>query len=304
MNAWLLIPIITASLAVGALATYLTCFYLGVFRSNWAEVTRKLIPVTSPQQNADVKQYRVLVTGIMRNVEEHLAALIDTMDELRTHVGHMRYFFYENDSEDGTAEVLRRWKERLGAEVFDYESEVRNDNETYRQQPEVRFERMARYRNQCQQWIKERANEFTHVIVMDCDLVGGFNVSSIMNLLARADEWDMVAANGLSHVQTRSPMYRYYYYDSLAFADAEGRRVRGKYKEGPYASRPYLDPTKSTEWLPVKSAFGGMAIYRANLLENYTYNDGGEIDCEHVMLHRQFPQGTRMFIDPEFIIVR
>ena len=62
---------------------------------------------------------------------------------------------------------------------------------------------------------------------------------------------------------------------------------------------------ESADWIPVDSAFGGLAIYRRAILAGARYSgadENGEPVCEHVPLHKQLrARGARIFINPRLI---
>jgi hypothetical protein len=62
---------------------------------------------------------------------------------------------------------------------------------------------------------------------------------------------------------------------------------------------------KSSEWIQVHSAFGGVAIYDSGFLADSRYNgetDAGDAVCEHVSFNLGIEKaGGKIFINPEFI---
>jgi hypothetical protein len=62
---------------------------------------------------------------------------------------------------------------------------------------------------------------------------------------------------------------------------------------------------EAEEWIPVDSAFGGLAIYRRCTLDGVRYaglDEAGEPLCEHVWLNNQIrSSGYRIFINPKLI---
>jgi hypothetical protein len=59
------------------------------------------------------------------------------------------------------------------------------------------------------------------------------------------------------------------------------------------------------EWIPVESAFGGLAIYKRHLFDNVRYSSvlaNGDRVCEHVTLHQQMKvKGAKLYINPALI---
>ncbi len=53
---------------------------------------------------------------------------------------------------------------------------------------------------------------------------------------------------------------------------------------------------------PVNFAFGGMCIYRKQILEGLEYDIESE-DCEHVAFHRAIGErGGRIFMNPSLVV--
>jgi len=62
---------------------------------------------------------------------------------------------------------------------------------------------------------------------------------------------------------------------------------------------------KSGDWIEVESAFGGMAIYKADVFQEFDYGDQNtneELECEQITLHRKMiSAGMKISICPDFI---
>jgi hypothetical protein len=62
---------------------------------------------------------------------------------------------------------------------------------------------------------------------------------------------------------------------------------------------------RSGEWIEVESAFGGLGVYRRNVLHGLRYSGidlAGNPICEHVTLHQQLrAKGCRLYINPRLI---
>jgi hypothetical protein len=60
-----------------------------------------------------------------------------------------------------------------------------------------------------------------------------------------------------------------------------------------------------SEWINVRSAFGGLAIYKAEVFKKFDYtatSSEQSLECEHVTLHRKMVEsGMNMYICPTMI---
>jgi hypothetical protein len=65
----------------------------------------------------------------------------------------------------------------------------------------------------------------------------------------------------------------------------------------------------NAEWIRVDSAFGGLAIYRSEILNSKAIYSGirgdGRKICEHVSFHSELQEnGARIYLNPAFINAR
>jgi hypothetical protein len=101
--------------------------------------------------------------------------------------------------------------------------------------------------------------------MVDLDFVTPWPIEEILNTLEVPSEWDCVAANGT--------FSNGLYYDRYAFRDQHhpfGPENLGDqfWDELPGS----LFTLSGEEWIPVHSAFGGLAIYKTNSLLKFRYS--------------------------------
>jgi hypothetical protein len=185
----------------------------------------------------------------------------------------VRYVFYESESDDATLAMLRAFVAERDGEVL-----------TERGVAGERTERIARGRNAVVARAEAllEAGGFDFFVNLDLDDRCAFDVASVVECLARAGEWDVATAS-----QTRE------YYDKWALrTDAAGDAYAGAphcvvgyaHRAGAGAARcAPLPPLEA--WFPdrpelrgrrtfprgggyyrVRSAFGGLAVYRGAVL--------------------------------------
>ena len=251
----------------------------------------------------------LVVGGTARDCAEFLPAAFARLDAL-AEGRRVHYVFYESNSSDATLAMLRAF-------VAEREGEVMTERTTGE-----RTERIARGRNAVVARVEE-LRAFDFFVNLDMDDRCAFDVASVRECLARADEWDVATAN-----QSRV------YYDRWALrTDAMGDMYEGiphcvvgyghvGHGHGACDSSRVLP---ISAWFPraglegkdtfprdapyyaVQSAFGALAIYKTRLLRGARYagtRPGSVPECEHVPFHAaikaQFPE-TRIVIAPYLI---
>ena len=258
-----------------------------VFLYLWNTRKQILLPVSRRlQPNFPVN---VLVCGIGHNVAHAIPGLKRGLMNTLKHFHDYRMFWYENDSTDDTRELMNEWAaEDSRVRIL---SEVKDRGSAIDARPDGEFlgdftSYLADYRNMyLDELQKPIYRDFQYVWILDMDLEHGFPKEPILELMAKRDEWDMVAANGLMGG---------YSYDSLAFRDAvfpDGPPEMGeaKYWHWPdVAQRKGYMHNVREEWHPVISAFGGMAMYKRKSITGCRYQGkvGGVPECEHVPFNR------------------
>lgn len=217
-------------------------------------------------------------------LERNFAAVDERMQ--RT-FGEVVYCVYENDSTDGTAE----WIRDLAARRSDVQllSEqgyrpARADGSWTR----WRLERMAACRNRCLDLARQHAPDADYVVVLDIDFAGFdqvFVAAAIREIDQLHPRWQALCGSGLSQrdlgvfgpvmraVPTRGNL-------PVRLFDIAALRTDMPQQDllsAAAMARPALHPP-----VRVRSAFGGIAIYKPDVLYARRYEGG---DCEHVMLH-------------------
>lgn len=246
---------------------------------------------------------KILVVGAARNCARKISKEIERIETALSPFKEVRYFVVESDSDDGTPEKLEAM--RQANPRFDYSSLG-----TLREQFPRRTERIAHCRNHYLDALdnSRQYDDVDYVVVTDLD---GTNTHlTETNFLSNWDstEWDVVTANqkgiyydiwALRHpILSPNDCLSYYNFlvEELGIKKFAARKIA-------IHSRMITIP-KSDKLIEVDSAFGGMAIYKREVLMEARYvglQDGREI-CEHVPLHEQIRhKGYRICINPNFI---
>ena len=144
-----------------------------------------------------------------------------------------------------------------------------------------RVERYAQYRNECRTMAQEIAPDADYVIVLDLDAWGGYSQDGVLNSiywLERILTAGAMASVSLFEIQDQFGTVHLCHYDQWAFRwESYTHRIREWFTRWipPIGSQPML----------VKSAFGGLCVYKAApFYASHYFSDQGDI--EHVGLHK------------------
>lgn len=229
-----------------------------------------------------------VIVGTARDIEPFLARTFIVIDMIRSCFANSAVIIYENDSKDRTLELLNA----KAAQSYDFRVISEKDVKG------LRTHRLAHGRNIC---IDEALKyDSDYVIVMDLDdvnsgLTKDAFLSSFKNSLDV--EWSVITANQRSKyydlwaLRTHDDWMPF---DCWVCASKRGINycVNERYRSIPEDNKPIL----------VKSAFGGLAIYKTSAIGNARYygGDGNRETCEHVSFHENI-RDSRIFINPKMI---
>jgi hypothetical protein len=245
----------------------------------------------------DLAKKRSLTVVTMLRDRLDLALLLRArLEALLSLFGSGRVLVLCEDSTDGTERVLGDWARARPGVVTSVPA------------PQLRaevggFRRMAQLRNALFDAAEAEACDL--VAVLDGDLEGPFSLDGVLHtvdLLARTEGPDAAAAFGINNwagLPLLLPFLGYGYYDPIAFRERDWRRA---HSDAAIRAR-LLGLRRGDEPLPVKSAFAGLALYRAQAIRGLRYDEQLD-DCEHVGLHRALAaRGRRLVLNPSLMLL-
>jgi hypothetical protein len=236
---------------------------------------------------------RVAITGLARDVGRILPLTIRRIENLARLFADSQVVVFENDSQDDTRLLLRRW---AGANRrVDVTSERLDDPVNPATRCLDRAGRMAFYRQRCQERVLELCPGFDAVIIVDFDVLGGFSLDGIASSFGWPG-WDFVGANGLICRRHGLAMNALRQYDTWAIRfDAALTPLSSAAAGG-------LVYERGGPLVPVTCCFGGLGIYR---MEAFRHGRYGTTDTEHAGFHRELiRQGFgRLYLNPSQILI-
>lgn len=255
--------------------------------------------------------FSIAICSIVRNCENKLSKNIILIENLRKYFKNSYVIIYENDSVDNTKNVLLEWQQKskninLIFETLNVNTIPDNDSLGYnRYFSKERISKMANYRNKYLIELDNLNLEFDFVIVVDLDVIK-IDLNGILNSFKLSQQWDVVTANGYS----KSPSLKRRYHDSYALVEIG--------KENDIQTEKIIK-NNQLFWsflkighplIPVYSAYGGLAIYKYNVLKGIRYgvvlNNDRRVESrvEHFYLHDQIIKKyhAKIFINPNMVI--
>jgi hypothetical protein len=248
---------------------------------------------------------QLLVVGLVRDCEDKMEREFQKINEAFFKAKSVSWLVIESDSNDGTLKELERLKKNYGNCDFDFITLGRLQDKYPK-----RTERLAKCRNRYLKEIKnnKKYNEVDFVVVADLDGVNAALTPKSAQSCWHLDvEWDACFAN------QSAP-----YYDLWALrhdlwnpADyLEQETFFNKLGVDEFYSR-YINRLAKMILIPenaapisVKSAFGGLAIYKKKWMLGGKYvgitEDGSQV-CEHVHFHVSHMKNADLYIVPSFI---
>lgn len=254
-----------------------------------------------------MNKQNILVCGTVRNVGATFEASLNNLSRQLSTDFRTQFFFVESDSSDNTVDVLDKVR-KINAD-FSYITLGNLAEEI----PE-REERIAFCRNKYLDYIRTEIPEEgrpTFIAIIDIDFVDRLKTTEPLGEILARTKYDVLFANTLGN-----------YYDIHAlrapkWSNTDPVQLESKLLKMGLSPRKAIWAARfkkmrkihsCQEPIPVRSAFGGLAIYRLQALQHCNYrarNDRGLIICEHVEFHKCISKnGFRMAIEPRILVPR
>ena len=230
-------------------------------------------------------KYRSVVVGLLaRDCKASILRNKPRIERLCSFFEDSHVVVVENDSVDGTPQVLHDWAEensRVMVDSFIHHSRRRLSSDYHR------ISHMAYLRNRLLDDIRQLPAPDV-VVMMDVDIYD-FDVEGVMDGICHAPaDWGALLANG-RHMLPNGKYVRSQY-DQYALMACDEEMIDTLHAL-PQRGRKMDRQVQSCDYYPVRSAFGGMAVYRYDVIHNLQYttvlagNRQQDAFCEHVPFH-------------------
>jgi len=259
-------------------------------------------------KNSDMKAdscSSVVIVGIVKNIESTINDDYKRLTKAFSRFEKIDFFVVESGSDDNSVQVLDELsKTQTNFSFLHLETS-----------PSLsRTSNMAMARNAYLSYLREGSilSKYKYVVIADFNKLNNKLNRDSINSCWTVDSWDVVTANQSGR-----------YYDIWALRHPiwspndcwEAVAFYRKYFKFPELALGYVLRARSiriprgSEWIEVESAFGGLAIYRSEILNSNAIYEGictdGKVICEHVPFHNRLRlNGARIYINPAMINAR
>jgi len=218
---------------------------------------------------------KVILGGIVKNVDSSIPVIEEFFKQMKETIPQLEILLYENNSNDSTKDSLKRLEKRfsfLSVKCEDFSNDFflkRGNARTFDNKP-CRIEMIAYARNQLIEMVetKNLSNE-DFLILMDLDIKLAPDVRVIDFIIKNfPNNFDALFANGIAKNGR--------YYDGYDLRTEEhpfGPEILGE----SFWSKEHMDSILKQykvedPFVPVVSAFGGLAIYRGSSIKDCRYS--------------------------------
>ena len=255
---------------------------------------------------SQLAQSSIAICGLAKNCARTLPENINFIEELSVLFKLVKVVVVENGSNDSTRVQLNSWAKKnqtvkiVNGELAAFSTDKLSPGVNF-YYSRHRIAKLAHLRNQYLEELKQSEIAFDYLLVMDFD-VDKISFAGVLDSFAQQNSWDAVAAFGYSV----SPRLRRRYHDTFALVFLENAYLPQTENSIKKIQRDWVPDMTSNNLLPVFSAFGGVSIYRWDLVKSFQYevvlNEDSrvEVRCEHYSFSSQLQAtaGTRVVLNP------
>lgn len=259
----------------------------------------------------EAQKYKIAICSIVRDCEKSLRKNIPVIEKIRPYFKSSVVIVFENDSVDGTKEILTKWAETHEDVYVELTNNMTKTipsatvNGVNKYFSEARISKMASYRNHYLEKLEELNFNPDFVIVVDLDVAKIFP-EGILTSFSMTEDWDVLCSNGYS----LSPTLKRRYHDSYALVELGKEQKPQTEASIRECSEKWSFLKQGMPLIPVYSAYGGLSVYRYEAIKNLRYqvikNNDPRVEsrCEHFsMCHDIRDKGfTRIYINPNMTI--
>jgi len=256
-------------------------------------------------ESSDKKLYSVAVVGIVRNIEKSIKKDYERFTKAFSRFGNIDFYVVESGSTDNSIRAL----EQLSNEKDNFKYNCLAIDHAIN-----RTSNMASARNAYLDYLREgsRLSGYQYIVVADFNNLNNKLDKRAVDSCWGNSAWDVVTANQSGR-----------YYDIWALRHPlwspndcwEALAFYRKYLKFPEQALTYslrarsIRIPKNSEWIEVDSAFGGLAIYKSELIDSTANYKGmtleGKAICEHVSFNNEIREsGARIYVNPRMINTR
>ena len=250
---------------------------------------------------------KIAVCSIVRDCEKNLRNNIPIVNNIVSKFQDFRIIVFENDSIDGTKNLLKVWANHsskifVQCETFGTRTiPEKSSSHTNKYFSRYRITKMINYRNRYLDKLEEINFKPDYVLIVDLDVSKIF-INGVFHSIGLNNYWDVITANGFS----LSPRLKRRYHDSYALVENGSEALSQTENSMRKISEKFGSISKNMPLIPVYSAYGGLAIYRYDAIRKLRYrlienkDNRVEVRCEHYSICHDIRKNgfNRIFVNP------
>lgn len=258
----------------------------------------------------------IIIAALARNCEDSLRTNIPLIEKLRAQFLWSQVVVVENDSIDGTKDLLNNWKINYGNVTIisnDFGTKTIPDKSDLIINPMTSYQRidkMVFYRNLYLDYIKEVKHPIDLVIIIDIDVIK-ISLTGLINVINSFDnKTGAIFSNGMSVMKTPFGLSEIYY-DTFAVWEYPLLNEFSHSTESlDWTFKSINKNVKKSPLYRVISAFGGVGVYNYQAIKNLCYKtvlnplNQQEAICEHIPFNQEIiKRGFNNYIARDFQVV-
>ena len=252
-----------------------------------------------------MKNSSIIIVGTCRDVSAYIDNIIQSIDKCGEKFNFYHVVIFENDSSDDTREKLIKGKKFNYTYLFE---------DGLVSKEKSRTKRLEYARNKILNTVRQinKFSAYEYLLIVDMDNVNakGTFADTIENCFDPSidpNSWAVQTANQQIKYYDRWALRipKFFNYDCWLKIKKHGR-TEENIKKYAYPFFISFNYEKNGLLVPVKSAFGGTALYKLNSIPSYCKYNGshltGQEKCEHVDFHKCIGRASgKIFINTQFI---
>lgn len=215
--------------------------------------------------------FKIKIISCVRNCSQYIEESLSQIKEFQSLFTSVEFFAAENDSIDGSLELLKKHSSNIKNQIYSFE----NLDLKY----PLRTHRLAYLQN----ILLERCRDADYIFVIDFDsILKNFDINGLINCFERdLNSWDILTANCNDRYYDiwtlRTKKINYDCWDLINHKRQEG--ILNEILIPMYVGANQIKISPINQLIPVRSAFGGFGIYKTKSVKNCFY-DGRPQKCE------------------------
>ena len=234
---------------------------------------------------------KISVFSLFRDSEKHLDRLFRQLEKVEQQTNaQFEYFFYENDSIDNTAKLLKEWISTRNGRLLSEEIGSKKFGSTLDSE---RMILLSNARNKMKNLDDGLSSTFS--LIFDSDII--FDGSLVNNFLKHKGlDFSMLTANVRQDVPCKMGSGKESsYYDSSILFDTEGNNCM-TWSNNPFYEDKDRENFENNNPVEVSRAFGSAAFCRTKAFKKCQWNSSGE--SEHWSFCDQMREYGKIFVLP------